>query len=133
MRERDSFFAVWYIRVLSALQLFSSCTKKECSTLKILVCLGLTNPMLHITFSFYPCSQTIALDTPFQKIRHPHMVQINGLTYKHLKWEEVRFTMIRSDCLIRFSLQTTKRIIKKLFKILKNGNGLVWFRFICKH
>ena len=104
IRERDSFFAVWSIRVLSALQLFFSCTKKECSTQKILVCLGLTNPMLHITFSFYPCSQTIALDTPSQKIRHPHMVQINGLTYKHLKWEEVRFTMIRSDCLIRFSL-----------------------------
>ena len=104
IRERDSFFAVWSIRVLSALQLFSSCTKKECSTLKILVCLGLTNPMLHITFSFYPCSQTIALDTPSQKIRHPHMAQINGLTYKHLKWEKVRFTMIRSDCLIRFSL-----------------------------
>ena len=105
IRERDSFFAVWSIRVLSALQLFSSCTKKECSTQKILVCLSLTNPMLHITFSFYPCSQTIALDTPSQKIRHPHMAQINGLTYKHLKWEKVRFTMIiRSDCLLRFSL-----------------------------
>ena len=104
IRERDSFFAVWYIRVLSALQLFSSCTKTGMFHAENFSMPSFNKPHATHTFSFYPCPPTIALDTPSQKIRHPHVSQINGLTYKHLKWEKVRFTMIRSDCLILFSL-----------------------------